>query len=118
MEEEEALGAAVLTIERVDGVARGVGQRVVRRQRFLVRVLEVGEQRVMQVVVAVGEEAHLQPLDQPVELRRARQHRRHHDQGARRRRDAAREVHLRQRFGRRQRAGQAVDERHGELAGG
>ena len=47
-------------------------QRLVAGQRLARRVAEVGEQREVQVRVAVGEEAHLERLDQRVDaLRRS-----------------------------------------------
>ncbi len=82
MEEEEALGAAVLAVECLDAAPGGGGERRVAGQRLRLRVLEIREQREVQALVAVGEEAHLERLEEPGDVRLAREHRRHHDQGA------------------------------------
>ncbi len=72
----------------------------------------------MQVAVAIGQEPDFQRLDQALDVARAGEHGRDHDQGAGCRRNARREVHARQRMRRRQQSGQPVHQRDCELAGG
>jgi hypothetical protein len=64
-------------------LAAAVQQRASLGQRGLRRVEQVGQQRRMQAGVAIGQEAHLQRLDQRIDARCAAQHGRHHDQRAR-----------------------------------
>ena len=71
----------------------------------------------MQVGIAIGQEADLERFDQIVDGRRAREHRRHHDQRSRFRRNSVAIVHARQRTRRRKQRHQPVDERHRQLTG-
>jgi hypothetical protein len=80
-------------------------------------VVEIGQQREVQVRVAVREEAHLERIDQRLDAGRVAEHRRHDDQRARLGRDAVRIVHPRQRLRLDEQRDEPVDERHRELAG-
>ena len=95
-----------------------VNSGLVAGQRFLGRVLVIGQQREMQVVVPIGQEAHFEGLDQAFDVCDTCQHRRNHDQRARLRRKPVREVHSRQCPRRDQEHRQPVHYRHRQLAGG
>ena len=87
-------------------------------KRFRGRVRKVGQQAEMQVVVAIGEEADLQRLDQELDVLGAGEERRNHHQRAHLRRQAAGEVHPRQRVRRHQQCRHPVHHVDGELARG
>src|SRR3546814_6832886 len=63
-QEEHVLAARVARIEGVDATPRFVEHGRIAGQHLRVAVEEVGQQRAAQVVVAVGEEAHLERIDQ------------------------------------------------------
>ena len=111
-EEDVAVGLgpafAVLAVERLDGEARAFDQRAILGKRLLAGVEQVGEQTEMQAVVAIGQEAHFQRLDQLIDVVRTGEHGRHHHQRAPLRRNAGRKVHARQRVRRRQQRGQPI----------
>ena len=110
--------APVLPVQPVDPLSGHRQQRSVARQRFLGRVLVIGQQREMQVGVPIGQEAHFEGLDQAFDVCDTCQHRRNHDQRARLRRKPVREVHSRQCPRRDQEHRQPVHYRHRQLAGG
>ena len=76
--------AAVFVVERGDALARAPQQRGVVRHARLGRVGEVAEQAKAQARVAVGQEGHLQPLAQLVDVGVAVEQagHRHHGAGA------------------------------------
>ena len=114
MEEEEDVAcgvgpaSAIFGVECLDGEARAFDQRAVFGKRLLAGVEQVGEQTEMQAVVAIGQEAHFQRLDQFIDVVRTGEHGRHHHQRAPLRRNAGREVHARQRVRGRQQRGQPI----------
>ncbi len=112
------VGAAVLLVQALDPGARGPQQRLVLRHRFGRRVAEVGQQAEMQMGVAIGEEADLQRLDQPVDAFDAGEHRGDDDQRARRHRQPEREIHARQRLRLHQQGRQPVHDADGQVAAG
>ena len=61
MEQEEAVRTAVgmFRVERADGVGGGGKNLVVERQRFGLRVLEVAQDREVDVRIEVAERLHL-----------------------------------------------------------
>ncbi len=63
MEQEEAIGA-VARVEGLDARLRREQQRRVFRRLALGRVAEVGQQGEVQVLIAVGEEADLEIVDE------------------------------------------------------
>ncbi len=108
----------VLRVERRDARGGVRHQFVVARHVLGGRVAEVGQQAEVQVRVAVGEEAHLERLDQLVDAGDAADERRHHDQRARAAGDAERVVHARQHARHDEQRRRPVDEAERELAGG
>ncbi len=108
----------VLQVERLDARGGVRHQLVVARHVLGRRVAEVGQQPVVQVRIAVGEEAHLERVDQLVDAAQAADQRRHHHQRARAAGDAERVVHARQHARHDEQRGGPVDEGEGELAGG
>jgi hypothetical protein len=123
VQQEEAVAAAglaivaIASVERLDACLRMRHQRPIAGLVLGVGVEEVGQQREVQLRVAVGEEAHLQVVDQVVDAGRAAEHRRHRDEGAAVGRQAVGEVHARQRGRPHQQRDEPVGQRHGELAG-
>ena len=85
------------SVQRLDAPAREPEQRLVVGQRFGGRIGKIGQQAEVQMVVAVGEKADLQRLDQAVDAFGAGEHRRDHHQRAQLRRKPLREIHPRQR---------------------
>jgi hypothetical protein len=118
MEEEERVAALarVPRIEVLDAAACERHQRGILRERFLTRVLEIGEQPQVQVHVAVAEESNLERLDERIDAFAIREHRRHRHQGARQRRDPPREIHPRQQVRRGEQGSEPVHHAHHELA--
>ena len=106
----------VALVESIDLAMRRMQQRHVAGQVLLGGIEEVGQQREMDMVVAVGEEAHLQVLHQRCDRARAAEHRRHHNQGAHVGRHASGVVEPRQGVGPDQPGGDPVDQRHRQLA--
>ena len=115
---QEEAAAAVFAGQRLNALDGESFERRVLRQRFRLRIGEIGQQAEMQVRVAIGEEAHFQRLEQVLDLPGASQQGRHHRQRARVRRDSSGIVKPRQRTRCRERHSHAVHQRHGELAGG
>jgi hypothetical protein len=112
------LRGRVLLVERVDALLRGLQKTLVVGHRLRGGIREVGQQAVVQVRVSIGEVADFQRLDQVLDVVDARDHRRHHDQRARCRRDPARIIHARQRMRRHDQHRQPVHHANGELARG
>ena len=94
--EDVAPAAGVARIQTLDALPGQGQQGGVLRQRLLGRVAQVGQEAKMQVRVAIGQEPHLQCLDQSLDVARTGEHGRDHHQGARLWRDALGEVHARQ----------------------
>ena len=88
MQQEEAVHtvAGIALVEEVDAMPGRIQQRIIPRCGFGVRVGEVGEQRELNGPRGVREVVYLQPLDQFVDDRPTRQHRRDDDQCAEARR--------------------------------
>ena len=120
MKQIEAVGPAI-RIAGIQGLDAGPGQGQqggVLRQRLSSGVAQVGQESEVQVRVPIGQEPHLQCLDQTLDVAGAGEHGRDHHQGARLRRDAVGEVHARQAAWRDQQGRQPVHQGDGELAGG
>ncbi len=66
MEEEEPI-RAVARVEIVHAPPRGLHQLVIARPRALVRIGEVGQQREMEMRIAIAEETHLQLVEEAVQ---------------------------------------------------
>ncbi len=108
---------AVGGVQFGDAALRMVEQRRIVRHRFGGCVLEVGEQPEAQVLVAIGEETHLERLGEVVDGRSVVEQRRHDDERGRIGGQALAEIHARQRARRREHGHEPVDERDAELAG-
>jgi len=88
-----AIAVAIFGVELVDPQPRELQQRVVLGKRLVAGVAKIGEQGKMQALIAIAEKAHFERLDQALDSRRARQHRRHDDERARVRRYAFGKIH-------------------------
>jgi hypothetical protein len=117
MQEEEG-SRRVLAVERLDPFARETQQGLILGQRLGRGILEIGQQGEVQLLVAVREERDLERLQQGLDARCAAEHRRHHGERARARRNAQGEVHARQRVRLHEKRGQPVHHSDGELARG
>ncbi len=115
VEEEEAVGA-VPRVQPVDALAGDVQQRLVAGEDLLVGVAEIGEQREVQVPVAVGEEADLEVVEERVDLRSPAHQRRHGHDGPVARGDALAHVELRQLARRDERGHEQVEQVDDQLA--
>ncbi|MDQ1133040.1 hypothetical protein QE386_001635 [Pseudoxanthomonas winnipegensis] len=124
VEQVEQLAFGRIAALSVAGVERGdarlgMGQHGrVLRQVFLRGIGEVGQQAEVQMRPAVGQEPHLQRIDQFIDRLGVGDHRGHDHQRARLRRDAGLVIQAGQRMRRRQVARGPVDQRHAQLAEG
>ncbi|MDT4803918.1 hypothetical protein FQZ97_366840 [compost metagenome] len=119
VQQEEAFGVdgGVFAVQRLDALARQPQQRGVLFEHLAGGVHEVGEQGEMQVAVAVGEKAHLEALDQLLDVPGVGHQRGDHHQGARLGRDAVAVVQARQDVRGDGEGHQPVDQADGQAAG-
>ncbi len=118
VQQEEAVAAfrRIALVEAHDVLRRMREQRRVAGQRRLRGVQEIGEQREMQLRIAIGQEPHFQRLGQFVDRGRVAEHARHHHQGPRAGRNALGKVHPRQRARRHQQRRRPIDQGHAQFA--
>ncbi len=118
MEEEEgaAVSVPVLLVQLLDLLPREPEERLVLRKRLLARVREVRQQAEVQMLVPIRQEPDLQRLDQILDVLRARDHRRDHDERARFRGNPRGEVHSRQQVRPGEQRGQPVHQGDRQLA--
>ncbi|MNZ46192.1 hypothetical protein D3C78_638680 [compost metagenome] len=118
VEQEEVIGIRVFAVQRLDALTGQRQQRRVLLQHLARGIHEVGQQREMQMGVAVGQKAHLQALDQFLDILLPSDEGRHHHQGARLGGDALAEVQARQLARRHAQGHQPVDQAERQPAGG
>ena len=84
MQEEEYVPALVRIagIERIDLRMRCIEDRRVARQHGCIGIEEIGQQRELQIAIAIGEESHLQSLGQLLRREYIAEHGRDNHQGA------------------------------------
>ena len=114
---DAAFGIPVLFIQLLDPVARQQQQRLVLRQRFVLRVAKIGQQAKLQALIPVRQEPDFKRLDQMLDVLRACEHGRNHNQRAAVRRNAPGKVQARQLPGRRQQGRHPIDERNCQMTG-
>ena len=124
MEQEEGVARVAVGRRAIARVERG-NLRAGRRHQHLVAwqmlaggIVEVGQQTIVQVGVAIGQEAHLQRLDQRIDALGTAEQGGHDDQGARGGPDAVGKIHARQGLGHDQQRGRPVHQGQRELARG
>ena len=90
--------SAYFSFKSFDAFARQAHQFRVVRHRLARGIVEIGQQGKMQMRVAIGQIAHLQPVQQFARCRGAGEHRGHDDQSCDVREECLAEIHPRQRL--------------------